>query len=99
MHKQIVGCLAVLLMTATLAQAQDYFGLEDPFAPDWGDSYNEQMDAIEERQRRQRDFSNPFGSVEESDEYRSWDRLRGLERCNALTNNPAARAYCLEGLR
>ena len=96
----------VVLMTglAHFAQAQDYY--DNPFSNSWADSYRDQMDRIEERRQRsyqdeqrimeQYGFDTP---VREGGEYQSWDRLRGLEACNAITNNPAAQSRCLQGLR
>ena len=97
------GTVAVLMVgLAHLAEAQvdNYFGFDysDP-----QQDYYDRMDRTRERQERQRQYQEPYDlglpPVHESDEYQSWDRLRGLEGCNALTNNPAAQAYCLEGLR
>ena len=109
-----VAAMIVLYVTlvglAHMAYAQNEFfdpwGSErsiDPYGSQLMDDHYARQERTRARQERQERmlnegrFANP--RIEETDEYRSWDRLRGLEGCNALTNNPAARSRCLQGLR
>ena len=96
MRPKIVLVLACCLL-ASAAQAQ--------FSDDFWDT----PDYYEQRERTQRYSDRQdqalqqeldrYPNVEDTDEYQSWDRLRALEGCNALTNNPAAQSMCLQGIR
>ena len=95
----IALCAAVLLPSVASAQ---YFD-PDPFG------YQEQRDRAQQRhdryEQRQReildDALRPFQRDPTADmlNRQAHDQRLGREACNAITNNPAARRFCLEGLR
>ena len=85
------------LLTASSVHAQ-------AIVPDGFGGYYDPMEGQQDLYDWSRDYldkeSRRFGSpVHETDEYRSWDRLRALESCNVLANNPRARELCLQGIR
>lgn len=105
-RKRVASRLTVMMVTvAMLAWAVSASAQRNPYSDDYWGSYDyyEQRRRTQEYSDRQdqilRDALEPWGNVEESDEYQSWDRLRSLEACNAITNNPAMQSRCLQGLQ
>lgn len=95
--------VAAGLLTTATAHAQaivpdGFGGFYDPQEPqpyDYYEGENTWRD-MADRAAKESGFGRPY---HETDEYRSWDRLRAKEGCNALTNNARARELCLQGLR
>ena len=71
-----------------------YQGHDDSYIDDY---YESQRRSDEILERAQRGLGLP--PVHETEEFRGWDDRAARRRCNALTNNDAARSSCFEGLR
>ena len=93
----VLSAIALTLILCAGAGAQyDYDDLWDM------DDYYERQERTRRHHERQdqllEDMLEQAQPSPENDEYESWDRLRALEGCNALTNNPAAQQRCFETL-
>ena len=74
-------------------QGYDYYGQQRRQRNE--DIYQRQQRADELLERELR--RTP--PIHETEEFRGWDDRAARRRCNALTNNDAARSSCFEGLR
>lgn len=71
---------------------------------DYSRDYRERSEKIYQRQQRadealERAMRSMGPPIHETEEFRGWDDRAARRRCNALTNNDAARSSCFEGLR
>lgn len=90
-------------------------GFSDPYAipdlysddhgTDYAEEYQRSINRLYERRQRQRQILEEAMRPFQRDPLVEWlerdaeDRIHAREACDALTNNPAARIYCLQGLR
>ena len=79
---------------------EDYGG----YGYDFNEQRRQRNEDIYQRQQRadqllERELRSMGPPVHETEEFRGWDDRAARRRCNALTNNDAARSSCFEGLR
>lgn len=104
MQRRCVFTLTVLAVFAWVGGASAQNPFFDSPEEYWGSyDYQEQQERTQGYYDRQdealQDALDRWGKVEDSPEYRSWERQRGLDACLGITNNPALQSRCLQGLQ
>lgn len=98
---EIVITVAVVAWAVAAHAQNPFFDSPEEY---WGSyDYQEQQERTQGYYDRQdealQDALDRWGNVEDSPEYRSWERQRGLDACLGITNNPALQSRCLQGLQ